>query len=212
MENEDSLFIDGWRVDVESNRISRDGVEQKLEPRSMELLVYLSRRPGQVVSRAEIEGQVWRGRVVSYEALSGTIAKIRKAFADTGKQHRIIETIPKSGYRIIAPILHSNSQPALSSEVVTSTFLSSKNTKAIIGATTLAAMVMVISWWQPWIEREQPLSLDRMAFQLPDNPSIAILPFTNMSDDAGQDYFADGMTEDLITDLAKVSGFFCNRA
>jgi TolB-like protein/DNA-binding winged helix-turn-helix (wHTH) protein len=208
MENEDSLFIDGWRVDVESNRISRDGVEQKLEPRSMELLVYLSRRPGQVVSRAEIEGQVWRGRVVSYEALSGTIAKIRKAFADTGKQHRIIETIPKSGYRIIAPILHSNSQPALSSEVVTSTFLSSKNTKAIIGATTLAAMVMVISWWQPWIEREQPLSLDRMAFQLPDNPSIAILPFTNMSDDAGQDYFADGMTEDLITDLAKVSGLF----
>jgi TolB-like protein/DNA-binding winged helix-turn-helix (wHTH) protein len=208
MENEGALFIDGWRIAVESNRIACDGVEQKLEPRSMELLAYLARRPGQVVSRAEIEDQVWHGRVVSYEALSGTIAKIRKAFGDTGKEHRIIETIPKSGYRLIAPILHSNPLPAVSSEVVNSTFLSAKKMKTTIGATALVAMVIAITWWQPWIEREQPLSIDRMAFQLPDKPSIAILPFTNMSDDPEQGYFADGMTEDLITDLSKISGLF----
>jgi TolB-like protein/DNA-binding winged helix-turn-helix (wHTH) protein len=208
MENEGALFIGGWQVDVESNRIARDGVEEKLEPRSMELLAYLARRPGQVVSRAEIEDQVWHGRVVSYEALSGTIAKIRKAFGDTGKEHRIIETIPKSGYRLIAPILHSNPLPAVSSEVVNSTFLSAKKMKTTIGATALVAMVIAITWWQPWIEREQPLSIDRMAFQLPDKPSIAILPFTNMSDDPEQGYFADGMTEDLITDLSKISGLF----
>jgi len=94
MENQGMLVIDGWRIDIESNRIARDGTEQKLEPRCMELLVYLARRPGQVVSRAEIEDQVWQGRVVSYEALSGSIAKIRKAFGDTGRRHRIIETIP----------------------------------------------------------------------------------------------------------------------
>jgi DNA-binding winged helix-turn-helix (wHTH) protein len=98
MQNQAGLIIDGWQIDAKSHRIARDGVEQKLEPRSMEVLVYLASRAGQVVSRAEIEEQVWRDRVVGYEALSGSIAKIRKAFGDTGKKHRIIETIPKSGY------------------------------------------------------------------------------------------------------------------
>ena len=102
MENPQTLIIDGWRIDAEINRISRDGVEVKLEPRSMELLLFLAERPGQVVTRAEIEEQVWRGRVVGYEAVSGSVGKIRKAFGDTGREHRIIETIPKSGYRLIA--------------------------------------------------------------------------------------------------------------
>jgi hypothetical protein len=133
---------------------------------------------------------------------------IRKAFGDTDKEHRIIETIPKSGYRLIAPILHPNSSPALSSEVINSTYLPAKKMKAIIGATALAAMIIAITWWQPWMEREQPLSIDRMAFLLPDKPSIAVLPFTNMSDDPEQGYFADGMTEDLITDLSKIPGLF----
>ncbi len=55
---------------------------------------------------------------------------------------------------------------------------------------------------------EEPASIERMAFPLPDKPSIAVLPFTNMSGDAEQEYFVDGMTEDLITDLSKISGLF----
>jgi TolB-like protein/class 3 adenylate cyclase len=62
--------------------------------------------------------------------------------------------------------------------------------------------------WQPWAPDVEPASMERMAFPLPDKPSIAVLPFTNMSDNPGQEYFADGMTEDLITDLSKVSGLF----
>lgn len=194
MERQDILFIDGWQIDVESHRISRDGAEQKLEPRSMELLVYLARHAGQVVSRAEIEEQVWNGRVVSYEALSGSIAKIRKAFGDTDKQHRIIETIPKSGYRLIAPITGPESTTGLPAEVVVSKHVPQNRPKLIQGATLLVAVIISLVWWQPWIE--------------PDTPSIAILPFTNMSGDREQDYFADGLTEDLITDLSKISGLF----
>ncbi|MEE9602130.1 MAG: adenylate/guanylate cyclase domain-containing protein, partial [Thermoguttaceae bacterium] len=54
----------------------------------------------------------------------------------------------------------------------------------------------------------EPASIERMAFPLPDKPSIAVLPFSNMSEDQSQEYFADGMTEDLITDLSKISGLF----
>ena len=105
------LIIDGWQIEADSHRIVRDGVEVKLEPRSMELLVYLAQRSDQVVTRKEIEDNVWHGRVVGYEALSGSIAKIRKAFGDTDKTHRIIETIPKSGYRLIASVMQADPAP-----------------------------------------------------------------------------------------------------
>ncbi len=72
----------------------------------------------------------------------------------------------------------------------------------------LIAVAGVSLWLRPWQETVEPASVERMAHPLPDKPSIAVLPFTNMSDDPTQEYFADGMTEDLITDLSKVSGLF----
>ncbi len=60
----------------------------------------------------------------------------------------------------------------------------------------------------PTVEKVEPASVDNMAYPLPDKPSIAVLPFINMSDDAEQEYFCDGVTEDLITDLSKISGLF----
>ena len=65
-----------------------------------------------------------------------------------------------------------------------------------------------IAWLRPWQPDIEPASIDRMAFPLPDKPSVAVLPFTNMSADPEQEYFADGMTDDLITDLSKVSSLF----
>ena len=62
--------------------------------------------------------------------------------------------------------------------------------------------------WQPWAPDVVPASPGRTAIPLPDKPSIAVLPFANMSDDPQQEYFADGMTDDLITDLSKISGLF----
>ncbi len=86
------------------------------------------------------------------------------------------------------------------------------------GAVALVVAVLVLlaagAWW--WSTSQvtttqtefAPAATERMAYPLPDKPSIAVLPLTNMSEDASQDYFADGMTEDLITDLSKVSGLF----
>lgn len=78
-----------------------------------------------------------------------------------------------------------------------------------IGTVGLFVIVgILLTWWQPWATREETASLERMAFPLPEKPSIAVLPLTNMSADKSQEYFADGMTEDLITDLSKLSGLF----
>jgi adenylate cyclase len=78
----------------------------------------------------------------------------------------------------------------------------------IVGMVVLLVAGGGTYWSKYYIPKEEPASLERMAFPLPDKPSIAVLPFTNMSDDPKQEYFADGMTEDLITDLSKISGLF----
>ena len=79
-------------------------------------------------------------------------------------------------------------------------------------AAFVAVILVVVGGTAFWFKTQEPkveaASIDRMAYPLPDKPSIAVLPFTNLSDDAQQEYFADGMTEDLITDISKVSGLF----
>jgi adenylate cyclase len=79
----------------------------------------------------------------------------------------------------------------------------------------VAALVVVLiaaggvsAIWQPWAPDVEPASIEPMAFPLPEKPSIAVLPFVNLSGDERQEYFADGMTDDIITDLSKISGLF----
>jgi len=88
--------------------------------------------------------------------------------------------------------------------------VSPKTRRLIVAVAAIALVVAGAAayWFKPWAPREEPASVERMAFPLPDKSSIAVLPFTNMSNDAEQEYFVDGMTEDLITDLSKLSGLF----
>jgi len=82
-----------------------------------------------------------------------------------------------------------------------------RRTAARAAALVLLAVGPVL-WLRPWEPRLEPASVERMALPLPDKPSIAVLPFANLSRDPEQEYFVDGMTEDLITDLSKVAGLF----
>lgn len=86
----------------------------------------------------------------------------------------------------------------------------SRRTKILVAAVALGLIVSGFSL--VWIKTRQTgveaASVDKMAFPLPDKPSVAVLPFTNMSDDKDQEYFADGITQDIITDISKVSGIF----
>jgi adenylate cyclase len=81
---------------------------------------------------------------------------------------------------------------------------------ALMAAAVVVLLAVVggaVIWW-PWSADVKPISVEHMAFPLPDKPSIAVLPFDNLSDEAGQEYFSDGITENIITALSKVSGLF----
>ncbi|MGI9304662.1 MAG: winged helix-turn-helix domain-containing protein [Gammaproteobacteria bacterium] len=102
------LRIAGWSVHSTANRISKGISTTRLEPKAMQVLMYLAQRPGEAVTRQRLEDEVWKGTVVSYDALTSAIIKLRKAFGDDPRQPRIIETIPKMGYRLIADVAVSS--------------------------------------------------------------------------------------------------------
>ena len=98
------FLVADWTVDAPANRLLRDGDEVRLEPKVMSVLVYLARHRGQVVSRNDLESGVWTGMVVGYDAVTNAVIKLRRALGDDSRAPRIIETISKQGYRLIADV------------------------------------------------------------------------------------------------------------
>jgi DNA-binding winged helix-turn-helix (wHTH) protein/predicted ATPase len=99
--------VDGWQIDAAAHRITKGADTRRLEPTAMQVLVLLAAEPGVVVSRAELLRSVWGGAFVGDDAVSAAIIKLRRAFNDSARSPRVIETVHKSGYRLIAPITTS---------------------------------------------------------------------------------------------------------
>lgn len=93
-----------WHVEPSRNLLVRPGEQMRVEPRVMDALVYLSEREGKVVSKEELVSFVWQGRCVSDDVLTVTISALRKALRDDARDPKYIETIPRRGYRWIAPV------------------------------------------------------------------------------------------------------------
>lgn len=83
-----------------------------------------------------------------------------------------------------------------------------RNTIAAFASIAMVVAGIALMWLKPWELREEPAAIERMAFPLPDQPSIAVLPFDNFTSDPDQDYFVDGLTEDIITELSRFSELF----
>ena len=89
--------IAGYRVEPSTLRVSSNGVESRLEAKAMQVLMHLAEHAGQVVSRAELEERLWPGRIVTDDAVTNAVVKLRRVLADDAHRPRVIETVPKSG-------------------------------------------------------------------------------------------------------------------
>jgi len=98
------IRVDGWQVQPTLNRLCRPEATVRLRPQLMDLLVCLASQPGRVFSKDELVAKVWEGRAVSASAVSRCIAELRSSLEDDSHRPRVIETIPKRGYRLIAPV------------------------------------------------------------------------------------------------------------
>ena len=156
---------------------------------------------------ARLEGLAEPGSVlVSRTVFDHAKGKVAATFEDLGEQELKNIAEPVRVFRVSAAT-EVTKTPAVAKAKATSRL----GWVPVIASSTVVLVVAVgVALWltKPWEPREEPAAVENMAFPLPDKPSVAVLPFTNLSDDPSQEYFADGMTEDLITDLSKISGLF----
>jgi TolB-like protein/DNA-binding winged helix-turn-helix (wHTH) protein len=191
----DTPFTVGdWLVDPLANELHRDAARVKLEPKVMRVLCILAERPGSVVAREDLESKVWAGMVVTSDAVTNTIIKLRKVFGDDSRHPSYIETISKTGYRLIAEV-----GPGPTATLAPGNPSILKIRRPAPWLVPLLVALLLGLWL---VSRDEEIE-DVKPEQL---PRVAVLPFENLSADPKQDYFADGITEDLITDLSKISG------
>jgi TolB-like protein/Tfp pilus assembly protein PilF len=151
-----------------------------VEPQVFDLLHYLLRNRDRVVSKDDLIADVWKGRIVSESTLSSRVAATRQAVGDRGEEQRLVRTIARKGFRFIGEVSEAKE-------------LSTQSSSATAPQPDQSV-------------HQSPIS--QPALQLPDKPSIAVLPFANISGDSEQEYFVDGITEDLITALSQFRWFF----
>ena len=113
----DPLKIGEWEFHARSHELSRNGKTIRLEPRVADLLLYLATHPSEPVSRTTLLESLWPGMVVSDEALTNAINKLRRAFGDDRTNPKVIETIPKAGYRLLLPVQEQEPVPTTSTPV-----------------------------------------------------------------------------------------------
>ncbi|MDH4654727.1 MULTISPECIES: winged helix-turn-helix domain-containing protein [unclassified Pseudomonas] len=149
-------------------------------PQVFDLLLLLVSNRDRVVSRDYLLEAVWNGRVVSESTITSHINAVRKAIGDSGEEQHLVRTVARKGYRFVGDI-----------KVVE------------VGETQLPA--------GPGIGEDEPVerkATPPAALVLPDKPSISVLPFQNLSGDPDQDYFADGIVEDIIVALSRIRWLF----
>ena len=183
-----------WTVEPDIGRILRNGESTELEPRVMDLLVYLAEHAGKTVSTDDLALKVWAGRAVTDQPVYQGIAQLRKALDDEARHPRYIATITKKGYRLIAPVGDADAEPIglLPQPRQQSRFL------VPVISLFLAGTYMFFSSSDVSVSRERAIP------SIIEYGSIAVLPFVDMSEDGSQQYLGDGLAEELIHRIAAV--------
>jgi TolB-like protein/DNA-binding winged helix-turn-helix (wHTH) protein len=178
-----------FEADLGSEELRKQGTRLKLQQQPFRVLALLLERSGQVVTREELRQTLWPNTAFGSfdEGLDATIHKLRSALGDSADSPRFIETLPRRGYRFIAPI-DTAASPASTSKMPPARLL------MVLGGGAVAIVALVVMFAQR--PGSSPASVT----------SIAVLPFTNLSGSQDDEYFSDGMTEELITALSRING------
>jgi len=209
-----------YEVSLQSGEVRKAGLRIRVQQQPLKLLEILLERPGEVVTREELRSRVWPSESFGDfdQALNIAIGKLRGALGDSAENPRFIETLPKRGYRFIADVSVggadvSPKRPESTPEDQPTSKLGHQLQDAGLTAASAApksrlrptrpfiialAIVLSFSLLAVWLLRAPSRAPTGIR-------SLAVLPLENLSGDASQNYFADGMTDELITDLAQIS-------
>jgi TolB-like protein/DNA-binding winged helix-turn-helix (wHTH) protein len=174
----------GLELDQRRQELRREGMVVHLEPQVFDLLLLLLRNRDRIVSKDEILDAIWQGRFVSEAALSSRMNAARKAIGDSGNDQRLIRTYHKRGFRFVGEVVHLAEGEGDASEGPGDPSRSGglRSAPAAAGAGTLEAGPQRVGGGRP---------------------TIAVMPFRNLSPSTDDDYFAYGLTEDIIRLLGR---------
>jgi TolB-like protein/DNA-binding winged helix-turn-helix (wHTH) protein len=193
-----------FELDLQRAELRKQGVKVKLQEQPLKVLQVLLENPGQIVSREELRQRVWPANtfVEFDQGLYSAMARLRDALGDSSESPRFIETVARRGYRFIAPVIAPTEAPSPETipKIERSGWSSihrwiSSLLAGLLGGALLLAIVFGfdVAGVREWLRnRTTPIR------------SIAVLPLQNLSGDPEQEYFADGMTDELITGLARL--------
>jgi TolB-like protein/DNA-binding winged helix-turn-helix (wHTH) protein/Tfp pilus assembly protein PilF len=213
-----------FQLDLASGELHKHGVKLRLQEQPFQILVMLLEKPGEVVTRDELRTKLWSADTfVDFDVgLNNAVLRLRNALGDSADSPRFIETLPRRGYRFIARV--DGPVPAKLHESTRSSTAGHQEETAPPAA-NVTAEVVVPSPERPRARKIWTVGtvsavllalfavlnvggLRRRVFGRPSPPainSLAVLPLENLSGDQAQEYFADGMTDELITDLASIA-------
>ena len=174
-----------FRLDAEQRLLFSGGQPVSLTPKAFDTLVLLVEAGGSVITKEELLHKIWPDTFVEEGSLARNISVLRKALGESPDDQKYIQTIPKRGYRFVAPVVPVGSLPAPEVKSQRSPKLAAAVALAVLAGACLVA-------WQA------------SPHARPSIRSIAVLPLENLSRDPAQDYFADGVTDALITSLAQI--------
>ena len=206
-----------FELDFRSEELRKHGKKVKLQGQPVKILAILLARPGEMVTREALGKELWpEDTFVDFDSgLNSAIKKLREALGDSRESSRFIETLPRRGYRFIAPVEEAESAaPGLSTsdeppvQAPAGRRWSRYRLPVMVGAGVLALLFLFIfigtygARWRAklWAETHPRPGTGQQSIR-----SIAVLPLENLSGDPAQDYFADGMTDALITELAQIN-------
>jgi len=191
-------------VDPSTCQISQGEEVTRLEPKVMDLLVYMAEHSGEVLSRDELLDDVWQGAVVGYEALTNAVIKLRKAFDDDARHPRVIETYPKKGYRLIAEVQRSETGQSDSPGVTDSGNLRFR--PGVLWYVVFISIALVLIVVLVGLLVKKGSAPGAKAWPPPGTTVVAVLPFVNTGNELEYAYFSDGITDDLINRLSGLPG------